>query len=1060
MKVKFFTLILLLLSSFAFSQQSLVRYPAIDASGQNIAFSYQGDIWVMNLETKTPIRITLHEAYDSYPTWSPDGKMIAFSSSRFGSLDVFVVNKDGSNLKRLTFHPSNDKVNSWNLENRIIFETRHIDAQVERDNELYVISPIGGNAEKLMESFGSDAIESPDGKNVAFVRGSCRITRQAYQGAANRDIWLFNKYTKEYTQLTTEDYNQFQPKWKSNNELYYISSNGSKIYQLMNLNIASPNTKTPPLTQFKDFGLRYIDYSANSGSCIMESGDQVMIYSKNNQITAIPISITLEGRKNNKEHKVYQGDVRGFAVSPNGKYIATSIHGNIYLSQTKAKDNYTKSLTNDSHNNKSPKWLNDTTLVFISDKNGSKNIFMMRSADEEQSNLFKTLKYETLEITNTKENQKGVSISNNGERIAYVESYGKLVVADISEKGKLSNSIVLQDSWAAPSSITWSPDDKYLAYSLSNLDFNKEIFIQEAKDGAKAVNISMHPRTDASPSWSPDGSKLLFSSIRNYGNYDIWYVWLKKEDWEKSLDEWKMEDDGSKEKSKKKDKKEIVVEIDFEDIHQRLYQLTSLPGNESQALFSKDGKTIYFTSNSNENGKTDLYKINWDKKGIKGLTKGGKAGYGMQLSRDGKYVYMVKRGGKPARLKTSGDKIENIAVKARADINKLEQNKQVFKEGWDAINDGFYDPNFHNNDWKKLGDSYKPLALKASTDEDFRDMFNWLLGEVNASHMGMSGPRTKSKTKEKTALLGIDFITDKKGIKITKILKDSPADKKNSKLKVNDIISHVDGVSLADGVNLYEQLANKVNEPCILQVLRNGAEKEIIIRPTGSLYNHKYNDWVNFNTELVDKYSNGKLGYLHIRAMGWASFEKFERDLMAAGYGKEGIVIDVRFNGGGWTTDYLMAVLTVKQHAYTIPRGATDNLEKDHLNYRSHYAFGERLPFAAWTKPSIALCNQNSYSNAEIFSHAYKANKLGTLVGIPTFGAVISTSSRGLSNGGAVRLPFRAWYAKETDLNMETDAAIPDVIIDIKPDSRSKGEDEQLKESVRILLEQISTDQK
>ena len=189
--------------------------------------------------------------------------------------------------------------------------------------------------------------------------------------------------------------------------------------------------------------------------------------------------------------------------------------------------------------------------------------------------------------------------------------------------------------------------------------------------------------------------------------------------------------------------------------------------------------------------------------------------------------------------------------------------------------------------------------------------------------------------------------------------------------------------------------------------------------------------------------------------MNWTSFERFERELMASGYGKEGIVIDVRFNGGGWTTDYLMAVLNVRQHAYTIPRGATDNLQKNHEQYREYYPFSERLPLSAWTKPSIALCNQNSYSNAEIFSHAYKTLDHGTLVGIPTFGAVISTGGRGLIDGSYIRMPYRAWYVKETGENMELGPAVPDIILNNRPDSKAEGRDKQLKRAVDELLKQI-----
>ena len=235
----------------------------------------------------------------------------------------------------------------------------------------------------------------------------------------------------------------------------------------------------------------------------------------------------------------------------------------------------------------------------------------------------------------------------------------------------------------------------------------------------------------------------------------------------------------------------------------------------------------------------------------------------------------------------------------------------------------------------------------------------------------------------------------------------------------------------------------------------DGIAREVIIRPTSSLRGHLYDAWVAERKALTEKYSNGRLGYLHIRGMNWTSFERFERELAASGYEKDGIVIDVRFNGGGWTTDMLMAVLNVRQHSYTVPRGAATSLEKENQKFKETYPYGERLPLSSWTKPSIALCNENSYSNAEIFSHAFKTLDIGTLVGMPTFGAVISTGGQRLLDGSFVRMPFRAWYVKATGENMEHGPAVPDVIVENAPDSKAKDEDLQLKKAVEVLLNEM-----
>jgi C-terminal processing protease CtpA/Prc len=345
--------------------------------------------------------------------------------------------------------------------------------------------------------------------------------------------------------------------------------------------------------------------------------------------------------------------------------------------------------------------------------------------------------------------------------------------------------------------------------------------------------------------------------------------------------------------------------------------------------------------------------------------------------------------------------------------------------------------------------------MAASTKTDFMYMFNNMLGQLNASHMGLRVNDREQTQSERTGLLGIDIVPLPLGVQVKRVVPDSPADKISSKLNTGDIILSVNGQPVKQEENLWSLLTNTTDEKVVLEVRsRNAVTREVVVRPTGSLSDQLYDEWVKERRRLTEEYSGGKLGYLHIRGMDFPSFERFERELTAAGHGKEAIVIDVRFNGGGSTTDYLMAILNVKQHAYTIPRGAEESLTNN-LKYRQYYPFAERLPFFAWNKPSIALCNEASYSNAEIFSHAYKNLGIGTLVGTPTFGAVISTSAVMLMDGSSVRMPFRGWFVKATDINMDKEPATPDIIVVNSPDGKSKGVDEQLKKACETLLGQI-----
>jgi C-terminal processing protease CtpA/Prc len=705
-----------------------------------------------------------------------------------------------------------------------------------------------------------------------------------------------------------------------------------------------------------------------------------------------------------------------------------------------------------------PTWLSDTTLVFVSDRDGQNDLYLIKSADKNESNLFKSLKHETIHIVNTPNIEEfDPVVSPDGNQIIFRRGNGKLIAAGIKPSGEFKNERILLDGWDTPGSVAWSPDSRWIAYQLSDLNFNSEIYILNVDGESDPANVSMHPRYDFNPFWSADGSKLGFVSQRNNNNFDVWFAWLKKTDWEKTQRDWEESEDESSSKMKDSTKTK-PIEIDLENIYQRLSQVTSLPGDENRAAISNDGKTFYFTAQSTTGKGTDLFSIKWDGKEVKEITSGGINPSQLKMDKDGSHLYFMKNGGTLARVDTKTGKDENLPFSGEMVIDHQKEKNQIFDEAWRALNKGFYDPDFHGHDWNALKKKYKPWAMAGSTQKDFRDIFNELLGQLNASHMGLRNVQERSETqKEKTGLIGTVVEPLDKGVEVTHVVKDSPADRVQSKLNVGDIILSVNGKNITSKDNFYSYLVNTENDKVLLNVKnKKGETRDVVIRPTSSLRNELYNEWVDQRSKLTDKYSNGRLGYMHIRGMNWPSFERFEREFTARGQGKDGIVIDVRFNGGGWTTDYLMLVLNYKQHAYTIPRGAADNLAEDHTKFRNYYPIGERLPYSAWLKPSIAMCNQNSYSNAEIFSHAYKNLGIGKLVGVPTFGAVISTGGHGLIDGSYVRMPFRGWYVKATDKNMDFSPAVPDIMVENAPDSKSKGEDPQLKRAVEELMKELN----
>ncbi len=987
---------------------------------------------------------------------------------------------------RHTFHSASDLLSSYVPDGSILFTTRRVYAQVEREYEIYQASSEGGTPTRYMDALGFDPVVSPDGSKIAFVRGSCRIEREAYRGPANRDIWIFEVGSGAYTQLTEFEGNDFSPKWLNDSTLLFLSSREGKY----NVFQASLEGSPKQVTFEEDFGVNSFDLSAAKKRIVYQHGADVSMQQIGKRSSErIEIELSADFRFDPVVSKTVKDNIEEYAVSPDGKLSVYAVRGDLFVTRNDKDDDRSVRLTNRSSRERSPIWLNDHTVLFVSDREGQNEIFLIESDDEEEKDLFKTLKTKTRRLTESDEEEFDPILAPNGKHLVYRLDIGTLVVAEIDEMGVLSNQVTLLDGWAAPSGVDWSPDSRWIAYALPDLNFNSEIFIHPVDNASSSVNVSMHPGRDSDPVWSRDGSKLGFVSERNNNDGDVWFAWLKKSDWEKSEEQWererKLKKDKKDSKKKEDDKEEDdkasedeasekdeegekvaeedpVLEIDIDRIYLRLEQVTAMAGNEGAFVFDKEGEMIYFTIGSpgrqDYSTERNLYKIRWDGEDLEELIGDNSVPQQLHLSKSGDHVYLLSKGGLLRRVITKDGKTEKLSVSSRIKIDVAGERGQIYQDAWRELNRSFYDPGFHGYDFTAIRDKYLPIARAASTTEDFQYTFNLMLGQINASHMGMRGVENPKETQsQKTGLVGMEGENTDGGFLVKTVVPNSPLTKASVPIQVGDVIVSIDRVRIESDSNVFALLTDTVDTEVLLEIQREGEVFESIVWPTGSLSSENYDAWVEGRRELVEDYSGGRLGYLHIRAMGWESFERFETELVAAGYGKEGLVIDVRYNGGGWTTDYLMAVLNVKQHSYTVPRGATDNLDTDHPKFKNTYPFSERLPLAYSTKPSIALCNQNSYSNAEIFSHAYKALELGTLVGQPTFGAVISTGSYSLVDGSYVRRPFRGWFVKESEMGMEHNPAVPDILVENPPAYKTKKVDPQLKRAVEELIRQIDT---
>src|SRR5690606_2402191 len=417
-----------------------------------------------------------------------------------------------------------------------------------------------------------------------------------------------------YVQITTDEGQDVNPQWTDDGKLYFLSAR-SGTYNVHSVELTSagePGTISA-VTNFEDDGIRDYSIAGDGSRLVVERQDQFQaIDLSHGGVT--PLEFTLPGDFYSYRNNFIslQKEVTGYAVSPDETFIALEAHGDIFIVRNDKDNPRTNHLIRHAWKDYDPIWNTDSTLMYISDHQGQEDVFQVAPGDTAFTTLYDSYQLDqTTKINTPGSREMQLIISPDHSKVAMVVDYGRLVVYDIDSSGGWKNERTILDGWAQPTDIAWSPDNQWLAYSQPDLDFNREVFIVSADGEGEAVNVSMHPRADRDPVWSRDGSKLAFISNRNNGDDDVWFVWLKKEDWENSKQDWKEKtfEDESKKVQKGDKKKDSIarVNIDFDQIHRRIVQVTSMPGDERNALFGPEGEILYFSGLEGE--KTRLFSV-------------------------------------------------------------------------------------------------------------------------------------------------------------------------------------------------------------------------------------------------------------------------------------------------------------------------------------------------------------------------------------------------------------------------------------------------------------------
>jgi tricorn protease len=1007
------------------------RTPDISPDGQLVAFSYLGDIWVVAATGGVARPVTMHAKHEYLPAFSPDGKTLAFSSNRHGKYDVFTVPIQGGRPTRLTFDSADEYVCGWTPDGQGVLFWSVRGTEVPPRPELYTVPVIGGEPHRVSAYEGREGAFSPKGDLLAYVRGPGTWYRKGYRGSSNDDIWICDANGGNNRQLTHFNGQDGSPCWAPDGRsLYYVTEYFGNPANIVRQEIVLTGkgdalaVKEAPtqITFHKEDSVRRARLSRNGEWLVYECGPDLWVTpTRGGPPRRLVIEAYADDRTNPDVTQTFTSGASEFAVSPDEKLIALVVQGEIFL-MPRGGGKATR-LTDNPAFDHDLAWAPDSSkLIFLSDRGGHEDIYLLEQDDPEHPQLAKARKFKVKQLTNTPEAEGGISFSPDGKRISFLRA-GKLwtMNPDGSDAKVIVNEPMVID-------YEWSPDAKWLCYARLDGSFASELYIVPATGPTAADparNITRYATFNAGVTWSKTGNKLAFLSDRRGtgGPQGLYVLSLQKP----TAPEVKPTSD-----------------IDWEDIHRRVLQPAPMP--VLGGAISPDGQRVAFRAVSNGD---DLWIANTDGKQLTRVTTGNMRPTQIQWSKLlGTMVYF-RDGAGSLRMASLGGGATAVPFQARLTVKRDDQFAEMFEQSWRAIHENFYDPKFHGADWNAVRDRYRPLVKHVALKEDLYALISLMLGELNASHLGISGP--PSPAAETTADLGLLFDETYRGpgLKIAEILKRGPADRRGLNLKPGDIIWTIDYHDVTDKVPLAQLLNDKVGQSVILGVSSGApdpkARRKVEVQAASreQVRHLMYERWVEKNARRVSELSGGKLGYIHIPSMDDAGLDSFVRALYSDNFDKEAIVLDVRYNGGGFTHDKVLNYLGGKVHTYFLQR---------------HGGTGAVLRAAdrRWTKPLLLLINNRSYSDAEIFPNAFRTLGLGKLVGQPTGGFVIGTTATQLIDGSVFRVPRTGVFTFK-GVNMEKEGVVPDVLVEDHPDQLARGIDAQLDRAVEVLLQDLAT---
>ncbi|MFW6259716.1 MAG: S41 family peptidase [Tangfeifania sp.] len=1046
------------LNSFSADDSRLLRFP--DINEDLIAFVYAGDIWTVNANGGDARRLTSDEGLELFPKISPDGKWIAFSGQYAGNRQVFVMPSKGGVPKQLTYYNSvgmmpprggfDNVVLDWTPDSKnILFRSNRTEFG-ERNGKYFTVSIEGGMEKPLPIVNGGFAAFSPDATKLCFTPVDREFrTWKRYKGGRATELWIYDLENNTSEQMTDFAGSDQWPVWDGEN-IFFASDRDLK------LNIYRYNTQTKETEQITDFSAFDVMWpSGQNGQLVFENGG--FLY-KTNLETGETVKITVNINFDNENRVPYfknvKDNIHSYDISPTGKRALFDARGDIY--SVPAESGITENLTKSQGIREIyPSWSpNGKYIAYYSDATGEYEIYLLENKKDA----------EPVKVTSGSSAWKyDNEWSPNNKYLLYSDRTLNLKLFDVEAR----NEIIV--TGAADSEIrdySFSPDSKWVMYSKESENGQSAVWVYsiESKENHQLTGDTFN---DYSPVFSTDGNYIFFLSNRDFNlefsSFEFNYVYndatriyamtLKKDGpklfKDKNDVEPVKEEESQKEAKKEKDddeeKKEGVnVEIDFEGIENRVVALPPKAGSyrnlspvEGGLLYIGGGKLHKY---SIEEEKSDEIMDNVSQVLVAADNK-------TMLYRSGSNfgITAVKPGLKPGDGKLD---LEDLEMK----IDPVKEWNQIFNDGWRIFRDYFYVENLHDVDWKEVRDNYSKLLPYVGHRADLDYILSEMVSESNTGHAYVNWGDFETVERVEGGLLGARLEEDENAdrFRIAEIYdgenwndaRRSPLTEQGVDVNKGDYLISINGEEIKAGDNPYNFLENLAGELIEVTVSENADGSEArtsLVKPMKSELEIKYLTWLNERREMVEKLSDGRIGYIHVPNTSFEGNRELFRGMYAY-HDKEALIIDDRYNGGGFIPDVM-----------------TDLLDRKTLSYWYRSGLNPmKTPGIAHDGPKVMLINGYSSSGGDAFPYYFRKKGLGKLIGTRTWGGLVGISGNAvLADGGSISVPRFGIYNEEGEWIIEGVGVYPDIRVFDRPEELAKGNDPSIEKAVEVLLKQL-----